>query len=187
MVVVLAFALGGIQIFGNRTRSDAQRLVQIIQAAYFQSLKQGKVFRIQFSEDGQSLKVERFKLPEPPPSEDDVEAYREWEKRQEEKKKYLRDLSSEERRNLSLLDRGDFELIKEHRFSSGVHVSKVLHRTENLERKNILVYPTGEIESVLVLLESQNGDAFSLTTNPITGRVEAQKGIIPEEEWKKAP
>lgn len=186
MTVVVSLAIGSIRLGGNRLRRESQQLVQMIQAAYFQSLKQAKVFRIQILDGGQKIQVLRYVLPEPAPSKEDEEAYREWEKRQEEKQKALRDLSRDERRALTQVDRGDFELVRERELPEGVRVSKFLHRNPGAA-DSFLIYPTGEMQAVLIILEDEDGDSFSLKTNAITGRVEATKGLISEEEWNQKP
>ncbi|MGA0163781.1 MAG: pilus assembly FimT family protein [Bdellovibrionota bacterium] len=184
IAIIAGFTVGAMNFGGHRMRSQAQRLVGDIQAAHFQSLKQSKVFRLSISEEGSGWKIERFQIPPPPPSEEDVEAYREWKEAEEEKQRALDQLSLDERQQLNSLDRGSFELFKEYQLPDGIKVSRILHRQPTNQSRSLLFYPTGEMQAALLVLENDAQDFFSIQTNSVTGQIRSQKGLISEEEWK---
>jgi len=193
MAVVFGAVVSNFQFGSARIRSVSRDLTRDIHATHFQALKQGKIFRLQFSEDAAGYVIEYFQLEPPPPPPEEEEAYRRWEEAREAKQRALGELSREERRNLRAIDRGEFIPRRERALQEPVRLvdfkkwtpEGVLER-DKIPAPGILFYPTGEVESVLLILEDDGGRSYSLITDPITGRVRTFSRRITEEEWQSA-
>lgn len=173
--------------FGTNIRRVGSELAKDLQATYFLSLRKSLVLRVSFVEnaEGDYYIVERFDLPAPPPPEEDLEAFREWEKAQEEKRKAQSELSREELRNLSILESGEFTLVKK-KSLGGLKLEKLLRAgAQEGEIKSIYFYPTGDMDDALIILKDEDNSEFSIVTEAFSGKIRTFARALTEEEWKK--
>ncbi len=172
---------------GNKIRTASYELTRDIQGLYNKSLQTGKIHRLAFQEDRQTYLVQEFLLPKPKPSEEDEKAFEEWKRTQE----VLEKLSTEDRANLSRLDRGSFQAISQNSLPSAITVKsvknvKVPEEDQNqLEKWFIFFYPSGEMDETLIVLESDDGRLVSLITDPLQGLVRVEVGEVSASEWKE--
>lgn len=184
IAIVLGVSFANFRSTNSRLRSAAQQLTKDIQAVYFQSVKKSKVYRISFEANSPRYVITRYLPPqEPPDQEEDPEAYREWEEIQEEKERALAELSVEERRALTRLDRGDFELIREKRLPEFLRIESIQKLGEEESSLDLVFYPTGEMDAAKITIGSDSDDKFTLMTLPLTGKVRSISREITEEEW----
>lgn len=194
MAIVLGVAISSFRGGSNPIRRTAQSLTKDIQASYFQAIKRARVIQLRFSEKGDAYYIEYLNLHAKAPSKDDKKAYEAWEEKQKKKKEELDKLSPEERRNLSDLDLAEFVPIRKQNFPDGISLKSlskineegVTTETKQKQLQRILFYPTGEMDSALVIIQDDGGRSFSLVTDSITGRVNVYSHSLTEEEWKKS-
>lgn len=176
-------ALYSFQIGFSHIRSNAHDLLKDIQAAYMNAQREGEIWRLSFDlsdESIQSYRIESFQLPPQQPSPEDEEAYEAWEEYQSE----LDQLGRDERREITRVERGSFELVREGYLEGSVRVGHFERRREPTENDwSLLFYPTGEMDQALIVLEDGRGRYQSLITNPITGRVLSLHRDVSEEDW----
>ncbi len=186
ITVVMGTVIFGFQGFGGKTRTGGSNLVKDLQGTYYASIRKGQVFRLSFAQDkdGDFYVVERYELPSPPPPEENDEAFKAWEKKQEAKKEKLSKLSKDQLKSRSLLDDGDFILVKEKRLGDLKLKKLVKPNAEEGQIQAILFYPTGEIDDSLIVL-GEGSDSFSIVTDPLTGIIRSFARELSEEEWKK--
>lgn len=186
ITIVMGTVIFSFQGFGGKTRTGGSNLVKDLQGTYYASIRKGQVFRLSFAQDkdGDFYVIERFELPSPPPSEEDEEAYKAWEQKQEAKKEKLAKLSKDQLKSRSLLDDGDFILVKQKRLGDLKLKKLVKPNAEEGQIQAILFYPTGEMDDSLIVL-GEDSDSFSIVTDPLTGIIRSFARELTEEEWKK--
>jgi len=189
MAVILLMALGfGIALTGfsgskARLKRAAQMVTQDFQTLYVKAIQDATIYRVSFPEDNKEVYIiERYEAPMKKPNADDREAMNKWEEHQ----RAIDDLSLDERKKRTLLERGQFVSVKVRELPSGVSLERVFTpRFEEGERAKSMVFlPAGEVDQALLVLQA--GDLYhSLETNPLTGRVLLTKSEISEQDWKK--
>ncbi len=187
IAVIMGAVVFGFTGFGSGLRSEGGALVKDLQGAYYTSIRKGHILRLSFAEDkdGDFYVIEKFELPAPPPSPDDEEAFKAWEEAQEEKDKNLRKLSREELAARTLLDEGEFKLVKKKRLGSLKLHQFFKANAEEGAIKAVVFYPTGEVDDALIVLTNDSNDYFSIVTDPMTGQIKSFANLVTEEEWKK--
>lgn len=192
VITLIAIATGvavqGFRASSGPARRLSQGLIRDIQGAYHQSLRRGEIFRMDFYPQEHRYQLLRFEFPPPPPSEDDIEAYREWEEENRERQDKLRELTPSERSQLTALDLADYVLVEEREYSDNLEIVTFEKENSNLlepDNRSILFYPTGELESVLIVIEDAGGRQMSLFTEPYTGRVQTFNRGLSADEWKE--
>jgi hypothetical protein len=192
IAVVTLIAIGtGVAVHSFRSSSGplrklSQNLIRDIQGAYHQSLRQGEIFRLEFIPGENRYRLLRFEFPPPPPSPEDREAFRDWEEQEKERQDQLRQLSRSERVALTTLDRAQYVLVEDREFSDSVELIEIRREQKNAlepEASYILFYPTGEMDSVLLILRDGGGREMSLVTEPYSGRVKTFNRALTDEEW----
>lgn len=191
---MFAIAAGSFRVTGDRLREQAAKLTKDLQAVYFQAVQKSQVYRVAFEPGSARYQIQVLDLENTPPPEDDDEAFRAWEDQQEQRERELQELSPEERRALTRVDRAEFRALRDRELEEPVIIAEmkkagsspsgtVVESDLGPEQYYILFYPTGETEFVLLVLEGSAGERFSLVTNPLTGRVKAVSGSLEEEQW----
>ncbi|TVQ80408.1 MAG: hypothetical protein EA369_02680 [Bradymonadales bacterium] len=186
IAIVVGVSVQGFRSASGPLRRGSQNLIRDIQGAYHQALRQGEVFRMEFFPEDSLYQISKFELPSPPPSREDSEAFREWEDAERERMDRLRALGRDERRSVSAIDRASFILVEQRALPRQIQLAEFHRERENpLEADSayILFYPTGELDSVLMIFEDLQGRKMSLFTEALTGRVRTFARALSLEEW----
>lgn len=187
MAAIVLVVMGGLQIPSGRLPAAVSILRKDFQALYFQALHQGDVIRIQFDLEAQTYRVEKFFPPQPEPPREDREAHREWQDLQDEKRREFSRMGIQERRALTLVQRGFFEEILTRQIPEGIELVE-FHRADQEQRESndsfeIIIYPTGEFASSLLVFKNEANDYISFVAEGLQGRARSFNGRITREEW----
>lgn len=191
--ILIAALAASISFSSSRVKEASRDLTKDIQSTYFHALRKAKVFRINFLEDSFTYTIEFFEFEEPEPEDRDSEAYRKWEESQREKEEALAELSVEERRAQTEIQLGKFVLMKKKQLKEPVQIRSIFKTTpdgvveaDKEQPQSLMIYPTGEMDSMMIVIEDDAGVVYSLVTNPLNGKVKAFSRALTEEEWLNA-
>jgi len=185
MLIAIGFGVA-ISSFSGRKASlkrASQQLIQDLQTLAVRAVEDSTIYRVRFDlETKQKYFIEVYQAPMKKPREEDREAFAKWEELQRE----IEALPLDERRKRSRMDRGSFKIKKQRELPGAVEISKLLssRALDNEKLDSILFLPSGEVDEALIVLKSEDLK-YSLTTQPLTGRVTLTLNELTESDWKK--
>jgi len=189
LAVLFLIAIGFAVAFGvfsgqkASLKKASQMLTQDLQTLYTKSIERSKVYRVTFPiGDKTKYVIEEYQTPMVKPKEENREAFEKWQEHQRE----IEALSADERKRRTRLDRGSFKKVKERELPGRVEIDKFVSSRAMEEKADpsLFLFPTGEIDRALIILRSDELK-YSLTTNPLNGRVTLIQNEVTEQEWKK--
>jgi type II secretory pathway pseudopilin PulG len=194
MTAVISMAIGYLSSSSRALKKSAFMMSRDIQSIYQKATKDAEFQRLLLNEDRHSYQLQKFEPPQPKPLEDDSDPnnrkkIEEWETAQKE----FENTNKLERSELTRLQRGGFKTFKTQTLPGEIHVKTFLtargidkEKRDDKEPAFIMFFPSGETDQTLITLDDGNEHFFSLTINPLSGRVSATQGEITEQEWKKS-
>lgn len=194
MTAIIGVAVGYLSSSTRNLKKAAYALSRDIQSIYGKTTKESQFQRLLINDDRKSYQLQVFVPPEPKPLEDENDPDRRkkieaWEEAQRE----FENMNALERSELTRLQRGSFKTFKNQTLPGDIQIKTFLtargiDRQKKDEKEPIFMmfFPSGEADQTLIVLDDGKNHFFSLTVNPLSGRVTASQGEITEEDWKKS-